>query len=195
MSKTVRCVPFVAFFLFFAPAIFADTLEVNFSVSGFGSFTPLLDGEAVSGSFLWNTQTNVLYDVSITSTGPLAFGPSGSISGIFVPPPGHPGCGSSVPFYSAGTLQAFFISDVTGTGNIQMNLGDHADCDPPVVPGPGTYSHEPFDLFSPSFGVVGSVGGAVTVSETPEPTVAGLLGLGSLMLAATRRIAPRRRSQ
>jgi len=91
------------------------------------------------------------------------------------------------PFIPQDFAGFFYFPTSPGTRNIQMNLAI-------TRTGPGTYSHEPFNLFSPSFGVVGSVGAAVTVSETPEPAVAGLLGLGSLILAATRRIAQQGRS-
>ena len=67
MSRLPRILPLVVLsFLFGAGSSFADTLQV--------SFTATIDvfpaSETVSGSFLWNTQTEALSDVSLTSSGP-----------------------------------------------------------------------------------------------------------------------------
>ena len=181
MNKLARLVCLFALVLVCTSATVADTLQVTFSASF--PFAGFYQDETVTGSFLWNTDTNSLYGLSVSSTGLVVFNSSSAITGQFVSAPGFSGCGFGGPFYPAGTLQAFFISDSTGTGNVQMNLSDHADCDPPVVPGPGSY-FEPFDLVPPGGGVIPSqAANPVTVSLAPEPGLISLLAFGSFLLA------------
>jgi len=50
---------------------FADTLSVTFSVT----FDNAIPAETVSGSFLWNTTTEVLSNIAISSVGAVTYLP------------------------------------------------------------------------------------------------------------------------
>src|SRR5215510_1739592 len=105
MGKLARTIAFAALFLLLASPSFADTLEVTFSVDGFLFARAAV---SVSGSFLWNTDAQTLYDAQITIdtnggilVDPIVFDPS-TLSGVFALP------GNSQD-YPAGSLDSFSI--------------------------------------------------------------------------------------
>jgi hypothetical protein len=119
-----------------------STLRVSFLAGGFG-LTPI--DETILGSFMWDTQTNALSNVSITGYGPYQFDPA--IQANFSPPPSN---------YPPGSLIFFeFLAIVPiGAGNVifQMNYGDRGYSDPPIIPAPGHYFNVPFDMGGPGLG-------------------------------------------
>ncbi len=119
-----------------------STLRVSFLAGAFGLMP---NDETILGSFLWDTQTNTLSNVSITSYGPYTFLPG--IQANFSPPPSN---------YPPGSLIFFeFLAVVAGgAGNVifQMNYGDRGYTDPPIIPAPGHYVNVPFDMGGPGLG-------------------------------------------
>ena len=128
----------------------SSRLRVSFGASGFGQ-----TGEAVVGSFIWDTGTDEFSHVSITTcSGPYIFLPSVQ-KRTFAPPP---------PAYPTGSLIFFNFVDAGGAINFQLNYGDHAYSDPPIIPAPGFYQGVPFDIGGTGIGnIPGS--GVVIVSE------------------------------
>jgi hypothetical protein len=174
MSKLTRVILLAALFLLLASSSFADTLEVTFSV---GDFLVARAGVSVSGSFLWNTNTQTLYDgkITIDTVGipiePIVFDPS-TLSGEFALPGNSHG-------YPAGSLDFFSIVGPPGTSmSFQMDLGNHAFLNPPIVPGPGgPYTSIPYFLDNVASD------GVLTVREASEPCSALLVALGALALS------------
>lgn len=157
--------------LFAATPSFADTLEV--------SFTATIDvfpaAETVSGSFLWNTQTETLSNILLNSSGPFTFLPV-VIQADFAP-------AGNFFNYPAGSLIFLDFQDASQTASFQINYGDHAFLDPPLFPGPGVHTNVPFDI-----GVNGNFpgSGTVTVTGVAEPASVILLCSGLAALAARR---------
>lgn len=161
--------------LFSAVPSFADSLQVTFTAT----IDVFPAGETVSGSFLWNTQTQVLSNISLTSSGPYTFLPV-VILVDFAPA----GNGYNYP---AGSLILLDFQDATNTINFQINYSDHAFLDPPLFPGPGVHHNVPFDIGGPGIGNdPGS--GDVTVTGVAEPASAILLCSGLAALFARRRL-------
>lgn len=72
MRRLLGILPLLLLFLFGAVPSFADSLQVTFSAT----IDLFPTSESVSGSFLWNTQTEVLSNISLTSSsGPFTFLP------------------------------------------------------------------------------------------------------------------------
>jgi hypothetical protein len=173
VSKLYRILPLLVLVcLCSACPLFADTLQVTFSAGDFDTL-----GETISGSFLWDTQTNVVSNVAITSSGPFAFLSTIQFDGFA--PLGNP------YNYPAGSLIFMGSLDVTNTVSWQMNYADHVFLDPPIVPAPGVYSGVPFDLGGAGVGRNVPGTGEVTVTAVPEPGTALLFGLGVLALGAS----------
>lgn len=108
-------------------------LRVSFLAGGFG-LLPI--DETVLGSFLWNTQTNVISNASLTCYGPYTFLPSNPTV-KFSPPPAAP--------YAAGIV-FFEFADAGGTVVFQLNFDDQAYTSGPITPTAGSYTNVPFDL-------------------------------------------------
>lgn len=147
---------------------FADTLSVTFSVT----FDNAIPAETVSGSFLWNTTTEVLSNIAISSVGAVTYLPV--VQAVTFEPAGSP------HGYPPGSIIFLAFPDVALTGNVQINFGDHAFFDAPLKPEPGTYS-APFDMTGGGIGVIPS-SGEVEVAATPEPRSLALLSFGLLTI-------------
>ena len=179
MSRLPRLIPLVVLLcLFGAGSSLADTLQVSFTAT----VDVLPATETVSGSFLWNTQTQTLSNISLSSSGPYTFLPV-VVSADFAGPnfPNN---------YPEGSLIFLDFQDPTHTVNFQINYGDHAYFDPPLFPGPGVHSNVPFDIGGPGIGNdPGS--GQVIVTGVAEPASAVLLCSGLAALLARRRLRKR----
>ena len=71
MKRLSRLIPLIILvYLFSVSTSFADSLQVNFSAT-----VPVFPSETVSGSFLWDTQTQLLSNISLTSSGPFTTDP------------------------------------------------------------------------------------------------------------------------
>jgi hypothetical protein len=176
MSKLPRILSLVVLlYLFGAGSSFADTLQVT--------FTATIDlfpaSETVSGSFLWNTQTEALSNVSLTSGGPYSF-LSVVIEADFAP-------ANFVNNYPQGSLIFLDFQDASHTINFQINYGDHAYLDPPLFPGPGVHHNVPFDIGGAGIGDTPGRGD-VTVTGVAEPASAILLASGLAALVARRKL-------
>jgi hypothetical protein len=126
MSKLPRILSLVVLlYLFGAGSSFADTLQVTFTAT----IDLVPASETVSGSFLWNTQTEAPSSVSLTSSGPYSFLPV-EIEADFAP-------ANFVNNCPQGSLIFLDFQDASHTINFQINYGDHAYFDPPLFPGPG----------------------------------------------------------
>jgi hypothetical protein len=155
---------------------FADTLQVDFTAQ-FSVQTK--DDEIVSGSFLWDTVTGILSEATISSTGTYTFLPSIAAAG-FAP------LGNTYN-YPVGSLTFFAFLNGTQTVVFQLNYGDHAFLDPPVVPDPGVYVHVPFDIGGSGVGRNVAGTGEIMVTETPELSSAALLFIGAAILLISLR--------
>jgi hypothetical protein len=149
----------------------ADSLQATFSVS----VDLFLNTETVSGSFLWNTQTEVISNVSLFCTGPFTFLPI--VQSVLFAPPGNS------YNYPAGSLIFLDFQDASHTINFQINFGDHGYLDSPIVAGSGVYNHVPFDIGGAGIGNNPGIG-EVIVTAAPEPAGAFLLGCGILAIGA-----------
>jgi hypothetical protein len=174
MSRLPRVLPLVVLLYLFGPSSsFADTLQVTFTAT----IDMIPTTETVSGSFLWNTQTEVLSNISLNSSGPYTFLPD--VIAVNFAPAGN--------FYNypVGSLVFLDFQDASHTINFQINYGDHAFLDPPLFPGPGVHHNVPFDIG----GNGNSPGsGDVTVTGVAEPASAILLCSGLAALVARRRL-------
>jgi hypothetical protein len=175
MSRLPRILPLVVLsFLFGAGPSFADTLQVTFTAT----IDVFPASETVSGSFLWNTQTEALSNVSLTSSGPYSFLPV-VIEADFAP--------ANFANYPQGSLIFLDFQDASHIINFQINYGDHAYLDPPLFPGPGVHHNVPFDIGGAGVGnIPGS--GDVTVTGVAEPASALLLCSGLAALLVRRRL-------
>ena len=177
MIRLPRILPLLVLLFLFGPsASFADTLQVTFTAT----FDLIPASETVSGSFLWNTQTETLSNVSLTGSGPYTFLPV-VITADFAGP-------NFQNNYPEGSLIFLDFQDASHTVNLQINYGDHAYLDPPLFPGPGVHDNVPFDIGN----IPGR--GTVTVTGVAEPASAILLCSGLAALFARRRLrktAPR----
>jgi hypothetical protein len=88
-------------------------------------------------------------------------------------------CRANLHDYPAGSLDSFSILGPPGTtASFQMDLGNHAFLNPPIVPGPGgPYAAIPYFLDNQASD------GALTVREVSEPCSALLVAFGTLALA------------
>jgi hypothetical protein len=131
-------------------------LRVSFLAGAFG-LLPI--DETVLGSFIWDTTTNTLSNISITSYGPYQFIPT-IIQTSFSPPPAT---------YPPGSLTFFeFAANVADTSRdvlFQMNYDDRGYSDPPIIPAAGHYFNVPFDLGGAGLGR--NVPGTGAVIVTP----------------------------
>ena len=175
MSRLPRILPVVLLFLFGAGSSFADTLQVSFTATV--EIFPAT--ETVSGSFLWNTQTETLSGVALTSSGPYLFLPV-VIEADFAP-------ANFVNNYPEGSLLFLDFQDASHTINFQLNYGDHAYFDPPLFPGPGVHNNVPFDISGPGIGNHPGTG-EVTVTGVAEPASAVLLCSGLAAFLVRRRL-------
>jgi len=168
MKRLSRLLPLIILVYFFSVSTsLADSLQVNFSAT----VDVFPTSETVSGSFLWDTQTRLLSNMSLTSSGPFTFLPivqSVQFAG--------PNFGNNYP---EGSLIFLDFMDPTHTINFQINYSDHAYFDPPLFPGPGVHHNVPFDIGG--VGIGNNPGtGDVTVSAVAEPGIALLLIFGVL---------------
>ena len=168
--------PVVLLYLFGASSSFADTLQVNFTAT-IGLFPA---SETISGSFLWNTQTETLSSVSLSSSGPYTFLPV-VIEAGFAP-------ANFVNNYPQGSLLFLDFQDTSHTVNFQINYADHAYFDAPLFPGPGVHSNVPFDIGGAAIGNI-SGSGKATVTGVFEPGSAVLLCSGLAALFLRRRLS------
>ena len=79
MKKLPRILPLVVLlFLFGASSSFADTLQVTFTAT----IDLISSSETVSGSFLWNTQTEVLSNILLEQQRSVYFSAGCDCSGL-----------------------------------------------------------------------------------------------------------------
>ena len=179
MKRLSRLIPLIILvYLFSVSTSFADSLQVNFSatipVSTIGETT-------VSGSFLWDTQTQLLSNISLTSSGPFTFLPIVQYIQFAGP---NLGFVFGDCCYPVGSLILLDFQDPTHTITFQINYNDHLFTDPPLFPGPGVHFNLPiFDICGVGIGCNPGTGD-VTVSAVAEPGIALLLIFGVLVLGA-----------
>lgn len=121
------------------------------------------NSQVFTGSLLWDSATNTLSGLTLTSYGPHHVAP---ILGPprFSPPPGT---------YPAGCL-TFLNMGATNGVRLQINYADHAYTDPPLQPVPGIYS-APFDIFGPGLGDLPGRGTIVVTAAATTPNPPGNL--------------------
>lgn len=173
MSSSLRFTFLVAVLSSFAafPAQ-ADTLKVSFSDLTFTGRpgTP----EVISGSFLWNTSTNTLYDSVLQTTGPIP------LNGAVV----------TTGFNSSGNL---VLVDFNGGPGVQFQIDslDFSFINNGTPPAPGTYTQYFFlncgsarACGYPGPVILGSdqISGPITVSNIPEPSSLAMLLAGATLL-------------
>jgi len=159
----------------FAPASFADELQVTF----FADFdnvirNNLLRPTTVNGSFTWDTAAQTFSNVNITDN----FNESMNtlVYSYFL----EAGNSYGLP---VGTMAGWTFAGPNAS--IQFSPGDHAFLGPQVIPEPGTY---PTGMWFFD-GLIPSRNYSITVAPiaTPEPPSPSLVGLGLVALATIRR--------
>jgi hypothetical protein len=142
----------------------ADDLQVSFSAKSFSS--PYLN-ESISGSFIWDTATDAISQVTLSSVGELIFLPQITYVAFGTDPP-------SAPPYPTPSIVVLDFSD--GKGDIfQLNYLDLWP-DPPLPPAPGSYTGT---AAAPFFiGTISAADTSIVVTAIPEPSSLLLIAFG-----------------
>ena len=180
MTKIVRASVILVLCLTVVGPCFADSLLVTWSTNFDLVFANNTAGaETVSGSFAWDTTTQLFSNIAISSTGPVTLLPVIQYV-VFA--------GPDDPFHRpVGSILVLSFPDTSGTSGLTLDYRQHAGLDTPLEPFPGSYAA--FGEFWLG-GLVPSRDGSVvaTAVATPEPSsLALMLSVVGLVFAMRKR--------